>query len=332
MITKVSNIIKGMLIATVLVLLPACDMPSWLGGDKSGAHAHAGHGHGDHSACNHGAKEAHGATAVDEHALVHLDGRAVVTEDAFSKKFNQMLQANAYTKDIAPEQIPAEVKIKFLEDWVNVIVIRDVWGAQNNVQESFDFKEALAERVDGLVDMLVVERFVANLRDNLSVSDREVRKDFEKNKARYTKVAGGVRVAGAHFADKIEAAGFADSLEDVGAIGDFETIVKTSKNARYRDFGRIDKDTLKGAPEVLAHKALSRSRFPGVDMVSVSDDEHWVFLSADKVAPEYYELDEVAPQIKSMLEEQMFADVLAKEIEKLKSKADITINEEFFKN
>ncbi|MCK4499225.1 hypothetical protein KAU11_01905 [Candidatus Babeliales bacterium] len=262
--------------------------------------------------------------------LAEVRGKPVIMESAFNDKLRQMLQANAYTKDIDPGTVPAEAKIKFLNDWLNVVVIKEVWGVDNKVKESSDFRDELASRMEALEDALIVEKFVGTLRGELAVSDNDISREFNDNKERYTKVAGGVRVAGAKFSDKEKAQLF---VNEVGAknISNFEKAAKENKDAEYRDFGRISDVAFRGAPNKLAKKALATATFPEVGFVEVGDKEFWVFLSLDKKDSEFYNLDEVKPQIKAMLEEKHFGELLNARLEKFKEVSSVKVNEEYFR-
>jgi hypothetical protein len=260
--------------------------------------------------------------------LVTVNGTARITQNGLDEKLKQMLGADPMTAQLDLAKIPAIAKQKFLQDWLNIILIRDVWDKESGISESADFKNTLQERVAALEDALIVEKFVESLKGELVVKDSDIKKEYDNNKERYAKVAGGVRVAGAKFEDKESAHAFADGLGELKSISDFQKSSVDNENAKYRDFGRVTKKETRGAPEKLVAAAVSASVYPSTKVVS-DDKDSWVMFVQDKVDAEYYSFDEVGPQIKGMLEGKNFNDLLNSRIEKFKKSADIEIDKEY---
>ncbi|MFC1854254.1 peptidyl-prolyl cis-trans isomerase [Candidatus Dependentiae bacterium] len=313
--SNAAKAMSGIALCAVLFLIPGCDW-SWIFGKKAKPR----------QVIAEGVTGAKGTGAV----LAEIRGKPVIMESAFNDKLRQMLQANAYTKDIDPATVPSEAKLKLLNDWLNVILIKEVWGSDNKIKDSSEFKRELADRVEALEDALVVEKFVASMRGEITVKDSEIQKEFDNNKERYTKVAGGVRLAGAKFASEEDAKNFATSVS-AKTIADFEKAAKAAKKATYRDFGRVTEAAFRGAPDKVAKKALGMKKFPGAGIVEVGDKEFWVVFVMDKKDAEFYKFDEVKPQIKSMLEEKAFGEILNSKLEGFKEGSSLKVNEDFFR-
>jgi hypothetical protein len=260
--------------------------------------------------------------------LVKVNGNPRITQNGLDEKLKQMLKADPMTEQLDPAAIPAIAKQKFLQDWLNIILIRDVWDKESGTSKSDDFKNALKDRTTALEDALIVEKFVDSLKTELVVKDSDIKKEYENNKERYAKVAGGVRAVGARFEDKDSAQAFADGLGELNSISDFQKSSSDNENAKYRDFGRVTKKETRGAPEKLVAAAVSASVYPSTKVV-VDDKDTWVMFVQDKVDAEYYSFDEVGPQIKGMLEGKNFNDLLNSRIEKFKKSADIEIDKEY---
>jgi len=315
-------------LALMLVVLPACELPFNLGCDKCDSAS-------KNKVCEKTSRDTgkgvvKGIAADDKSpVLVRIDGVPRITEDGLNEKFAQMLQADPMAAQLDISQIPLVAKKKFLQDWLNVLIIREVWDKNTGISKTPDFKAALAERVDAIEDALVVEKFVESLRDEMSISESQLKKEYENNKERYAKVAGGARVAAARFDSEVDAKSFLDSLTgDVSKIADFQKLAGNESTAQYRDFGRVSLSSPRGAPDALVSVALGQKTTPSSTFVSTGND-NWVVFVQDFKESEYYAFDEVKPQIQGMLEGSAFQELLNKKIETLKKGASVEIDDKY---
>ncbi|MBT4595246.1 peptidyl-prolyl cis-trans isomerase [bacterium] len=266
----------------------------------------------------------------DATVVAKVLGKPYVTKEAFDKKLGMMLASSPYTKDIDPGTIPAEAKRKFLEDWLNFAVIKEVWGGENKVENSKEFKETYAERLEAVKDSVVVDMFVKDVRAGITVSDSDIKGEFEKNKGRYVKVMGGTKVAGVSFKDNGKAKDFLSSAKGTKDADKFEDITK-DVDGTFKDFGRVGEEQ-EGAPQDIpasVRKAALSSKSTRVELVK-DGDVSWVLHLSDKKDSVYFELDEIRPQVKAMIEEAKYKEVLELKVTELKKRANIEVNEAFF--
>lgn len=309
-----SALTKISLLSLSVLLLPACQLPFF---KKSGEPKPTP------------ATVAHGVPAGDtSKVLVSINGTPRITEEGLNRKLKQMLQADAMTAAIDPATIPVVAKQKFLGDWLNIMLIREVWDGKTQVSQTADFKAALAERMEALEDALIVEKFVDSLKTELAISDDAIRKEFDAHRERYAKVAGGVRLSGAKFSSNDAAKAFETSVAGVKTVADFEKAARANSKAQYRDFGRVSEGAPRSAPQELATEASKMKGLPAVKVVSAADGK-WVIFALDKKDAEYYTFDEVKPQIKSMLEGQQFNELLSNKIDGFKKVATVEIDKDY---
>ena len=273
------------------------------------------------------AKQESKASKAQGEALVTIDGKVVITSDEFDKKLAQKLQSHPQTAQIPPEAIPMPAKRQFLNELVRLSLISDVWGKKNNVQESEEFKKSLSEKLELLKESLVVEAFVNELRSGISVTDAEVKADYEKNHDKYVKAQASVNVTAIAFDKKEAAVAFYDKAKVLPA--EFNATAKREKGGKFKEFGRVDELSHHVPAEVRA-SALGAGKAPRVALVT-GKDGNWVIYVTDKKSAVHYELEEIKADLKSMVEANKFRDALEARIEEIKKDAKVEINESFFK-
>jgi peptidyl-prolyl cis-trans isomerase C len=264
--------------------------------------------------------------------LLTINGKKVLQESEFVKSLTQMLQANPYLRGAGIDSLPASIKKKFFDELVKQKVI--IENAQkSNLFESADFKKAYAEMMGLVQDSMTVQFFEKEVFDTIKVSDSEVEEHYNKNKEQFVKVAGGVLVAGVKFDSAEAATAFYNKVKD--NPGDFENMAKDEKDGKFKSFGRISKETKDFSasliPAPVKDAVFALSSYPAVKQVK-SGKEHWVVVASDKKETEFFDLDEIKPQIRGMLKNNKFKEELDKKLHDIKGHMNITINEDYFKD
>lgn len=255
-------------------------------------------------------------------------GKALVSEEDFNAKIAQQLKASPYTAQMSVDSIPPQAKRKFLDEIVNVELIAE-WGASHDVTSSAAFKKEFEESVASLKKSLIAKRFVEELQQSIKVSDEEVRSDYHKNKNKYVKTPGGIALSAVTFSNKSEAQQFLAGIKDKPTS--FATAAK-KQDLKVRELGRVSKEEQQGPARVreeLRTAALALKKVPGVDVVKV-DSEFWVISASDKQETVYFELAEIEPQLKNMLQANRFNEALEKRLDVLKKEYPVEVNEAYF--
>lgn len=271
------------------------------------------------------------ASADNGIALCSIDGDVVITEGEFLSNLSQMVQSNPYFRGASVDALPKELLHKFFDQLTTQALI-EKYSIKNNIEQDEEYVKAYNETEKLLKRSLMVQIFEKKIYDNIKVSDSEISKHYSENKDRFVKSAGGVLAVGARFDSEESANTFLDVIKD--KLDDFEKLAKEEKAAKFKDFGRVSKDSkgfqYESVPGPIKDSVLAMRKLPGVEKVKAGK-EFWVVKAWDKKDTVIFALDEVRSHIESMLKNNLFRDALEKRVKELKTGFNIVINEDYFK-
>ena len=266
----------------------------------------------------------------EEVVLCSINGKPVIKEADFINNLNQMIQANQYFRGATAESLPKELQRKFFEQLVTQALI-EAHANDNGIEKHPAFIKAYQEADKQLKSALKVQVVEKEIYDGISVSDDEINKHFNENKERFVKVPGGTLAAGIRF--ETEAAADAFLVKARTDVANFETLAKADKDGKFRDFGRVSKESrgmqFEIVPAPIKDAVLAAPKAPHVEKVKAGK-EFWVVKSWDKKNTELFELAEVKPHIEGMLKSNKFKDVLDARLKDIRSKLNVSVNEGFF--
>ncbi len=265
--------------------------------------------------------------------LVKANGKPYVSEDSFNKKLKEMLESSPYTKGIDLNMLPGEVKKNFLNDWLNFLVIKDVWGKSGNIEDSSEFKEALQERTNALRDSLMVDMFVRDLRNVISTEDADLEKAYQENKDRFVKAPGQAHVVIAKFKGIAEAETFFRKATNVKTAEAFMTLANEEDTLEVKDYESVSSDpnaTSDFNPK-MKKAVFAKPNAPRVDLLYI-DNAGWVIHVSDMTAPEAYAFEDVKDQVKMVADEAKYKEILDVRLAQMRKEANIEIDESFFKS
>ncbi len=304
-----SLLIKGSLLSLSLMVFTGCD---WNPFKKKASAETTASGSGD------------GAV------LCSINGKPVINESDFLNNLNQMIQANQYFRGATAESLPKELQRKFFEQLVTQALI-EAHANENNIEKHPAFIKAYQEADKQLKSALKVQVVEKEIYDGISVSDEEMSKHYNENKEKFVKVAGGVLAAGVRF--DTDAAADAFLVKARQNIEAFETLAKAEKDGKFRDFGRVSKDSrgmqFEIVPAPIKEAVLAVPKAPYLEKVKAGKD-FWIVKAWDKKNTELFELAEVKPHIEGMLKSNKFKDVLDARLKDIRSKMNVSVNESFF--
>ncbi|MFC1894558.1 peptidyl-prolyl cis-trans isomerase [Candidatus Dependentiae bacterium] len=263
--------------------------------------------------------------------LLTIDSKDVLYESDFNKHLEQMLKMNPYFRGSKPDALPAALKRKFFDELIKQEIILS-WANKNNFEDDAEFQKSFEEMKKLVKRSLLIQRFEAKIFEDIKVSDSEIKDYFEKNKSKFVKSPGGVKVAGIKFTSTEKANAFYDKVKE--KVSDFVKLAKKENEDDFQDFGLITKEQ-KGfvpsdIPEKLKEKALSTTKTPVVEKVKVGK-KTWIILVSDKQDAKYLTIAEIKSQLESMLKENKFRSILDEQVKKLEKEFTIDRNYDFFK-
>lgn len=262
-------------------------------------------------------------TASPSDMLVIIDGQGFLPKEDFQAHLVQMIQAYPQLRGsgITPESLPAGLKQAVLEKLAQQEMIV-YWAKKNNIQNSTDFQKAYQEALVNLERLMFVNQFEKELLSKISISERDIKQEYEKNKTRFAKVIGGIAASGISFETPEAAQEFFNKVK--GKESEFNKLASEDKNGKFRNFGTVNKDSLYVA-EPIKNTILETKKFPSLAIVDV-DKENWVICASDKKEPEYRSLEEVRADLENALKAKAFQELLDKKMAELKKQYTVKVN------
>jgi len=260
--------------------------------------------------------------------VISMNGKPVVSERSLDAEYEQLLKDNPQIEQMLPLM---GGKDGLLDRLTAALADRSVlrrFIVEEGISGQAEYKEELERMIKSVTDMLNVKYF--NKKYVSSVSDRDVRDFYEKNKNTMPELLvsrGGVQSSGIKFSSDADAKTFMAKLK--AAKND---VVAAAKEAgltdKVEDFQLVNEQSVGIAP-ALREKILSIKSFPSVELVKVGDDAFWVVKAASKEDTVYREYDSVKDNLKRFLEDSKREEVAGKAINDLKEKYKIKVEKTF---
>ncbi len=250
-----------------------------------------------------------------------LNDEPVMTDKGFEGKLMAML-GGMFAPGFSLKNLPKQQLDGLMNEVVKMRALRD-----SELKACLDdpaFREKLAQRIETDLSTLMIERLVTNLKSKFSVSDSEVREEYDNNKNRYIKELGGTRVVGVKF-DSLDAAqNFESTANDKSIVTpeEFNAEGKMS-GGQLRDLGRVSKEFARGVDAAVLSAIENQEALPSVELVTVSDNEHWVLLMVDTKETTYFSFDEARSRIEAMLTQKSLEGAFVKMVELAKVKSGV---------
>jgi peptidyl-prolyl cis-trans isomerase C len=262
--------------------------------------------------------------------LLSIGGKAVINEGDFNKHLVRMLQMNPYFRGAGVESLPLPVKRKVFDELAKQeLILAEAY--KNKIDETEEFKKSFAEMAELVKKSLLVQQFEKNLLEAIKIEENEVKADFDKNKDKYVKDVGGVAVSGIKFDTDLKANAFLNKVR--GKFAEFNDLAKKENAANFTDFGRVGEEMrgmpMNNVPAEIKKKALAFTKFPSIDKIQ-SGKTFWVVYAADKKGKEFFAMEEIKPQLESMLKNNKFRAALEEKLATLKGDYKPEINESYF--
>lgn len=266
--------------------------------------------------------------------IVEAFGKPYISEDALNQKLEQMLQSSPSTRGMDVSLLPPVAKVGFLKDWINFLLIKDVWGKEKDFAHDAVFQKRLAEGIEALTDSLIVDSFVQDLKKNVVVSSEEIGVEYHSNKDQYLKAPAGAICAVVEYSDEAAAQNLVEKASKVELMSDFQALADSVPGGTFMPLGFVGgqgsgrNSQLEQLPMEVRY-VVSEKHDQHCQLVSV-DASHYVIFMADRKPARFKELDDASPEIASKLEEMKHRNALEAALEDLRTKANLVVNTEIF--
>lgn len=265
-------------------------------------------------------------------ALLSIDGKPSLTKKEFDVLLSQIIKANPYFQTVGGVAgLPGEIKRKIFDRIVEQRLIV-ASTEKKGIDKQEDFVESLSKTTELLRQSLLVQFYEKDILSGITVDQNEVKAEFEKNKSRYIKVAGGALVEGVKFENSSDADAFYDRVKS--NISNFTELAKNEPKGEFKNFDRVGESPY--GPQysqispAIRSAVLKLSTYPSIIKVKDVNKKTWVVHAADKKETVYFSLDEIRPRLESMIKTNKFKEKLDTQLKTLRKEFTVDINEDFF--
>lgn len=258
--------------------------------------------------------------------VISMNGKPVVSERSLDTEYEQLLKDNPQIEQMLPLMGGKDGLLDRLTAALADRAVLRRFIVEEGISKQADYKEELERMIKSVTDMLNVKYF--NKKYVASVSDRDVRDFYEKNKNTMPDLLisrGGVQASGIKFAQEADAKAFIAKLKAVK-----NDLVAAAKEAglNVEDFQLVSNQSVGIAP-ALREKILSMKNFPSVELINVGNDTFWVVKATSKEDTVYREYEQVKDNLKRFLEDSKREEVAGKAINDLKEQYKIKVEKTF---
>lgn len=309
--------LSSTLLVGVLILLPNCD---WFKGEEAGKGSAT-----TPSGEPRSPVASKSAEPTGEILLTLYDEKLPkVTVTDFQNYKKELLEAQPNYASIIEFMPGANEQI--FESLVNESILEE-WAIKNKIDQTQAYKDDLDKIMKYARRSLNVKYFQE--KHPVVVTDAEVKNYYDENKNTIPQLMvspGGVTAKAVMFDNKEAAQTFFDKVKDPKA--NFDALAKGS-NLTVKDLGEVNSQSF-DVDGAIRKKILDAKKFPSVELVEINDKSFAVAKALSKNEPKYVPFDQVKPGIENLLKQQKGAEVLTKEIDKLKKEYKAVPNKEYF--
>jgi phosphorylcholine metabolism protein LicD len=259
--------------------------------------------------------------------LVTMSGKTIITVESLEDDFNRIMKENPQVAAMA--QLIPDIKLNFLRGLVSQAVV-DEWVKEHKIDMSEEYRKDLKQMDEQVRRMLNTKYF--SLRHPVEISDAELKGFYEKNKDLMPDILvsrGGVETIGIEFDNEAAAQSFLDKVKGKG--NDFVSIAeKEGLKEKVQEFKLVHAQSV-GVPRQIKEVVVTVKKFPTIDLVKVDNKTFWVVNAKSKENSKYRTYDEVKASLRPYVEKEKKMEIFDKEIEKLKTRYNVVINEDCFK-
>lgn len=260
--------------------------------------------------------------------IVTMNGKPIITSDVIAVEKENVMKSKPEFRAALSFMDPKILDRNLTEGLISQAVV-DEYVVEQGLDKTADYQKELADIMKNMKRILNAKFFSQKF--VISVSDGEVSKFYETNKNAIPELMvsqGGVVALGIQFDSENTAKEFMAKVRasnnNFARAAQQEGIANT-----VRDFKIVNAQSI-GIDPQLRDKIVAIKTVPSVDLISVNGAV-WVVNAVSKEEPKYVPFEQVKANIKQLLENNKRGELFEVEINKLRDKYGIVINEDYFK-
>jgi len=262
--------------------------------------------------------------------LVRANGKPLIFMNSFEEKLTGVLASNPYAQGITSAQLPVEMKKGFLNDLIDVSLIRV--KLEHSIVSKDEFKNRLAQVIDAFTDSACAEAFVKELRSKFVIGSSQILAHYKENKDKYVKSSASWRVLTVQCQDAHSAAAILKKGKKASDIEAMRTFLSTNyADSNVKDHGVVDLSEhglrLFSVPSRVRDELKAATEIDRCRSVAVGN-ETWILYLADYKAPVFMSFQEASEQIERVLHDEKYKAALSEELGKMRDAAHIEIQDE----
>lgn len=266
------------------------------------------------------------AAPMPADVLVTVEGKPTMTVAQFEKEYDTLVQNNPQVKELI--HLMPDLDEQYFDGLVNQQLV-DLYITKNKIDESAEYKKQMEDLLKGAKQILNETYFTKQF--PATVSDEEVRKYYEENKATIPDLIisfGGVNTQGVVFDTEADAKAFATKAK--GKSKEFEKLAKDSGfGAKFRDFKLINPQSV-GVDQAVRNKVITIKTFPTIEVVQGNDKKFWVINAVNQEEPKYQEFAKIKDLLKQAVTQEKQNAVKREQLKKLEKQYNVQVNKGYF--
>lgn len=268
------------------------------------------------------------AKSATSEIIAWIDNVPVVTTTDVKKHKDQLQAENPQLAQmftmIPQEEIDRQIAEALLQQ--NII---DIYIQKSGISSTSDYKEDLATAQKMAAAVVNNTYFTDSVSSTLTISDKELREFYDKNKDTFPgviKERSGIQAVGISFDDEKKAQAFSKSLgsKDLKTEGNKQKL-------KVMEFGLVsDTKSAQAIDANIKSELFKIKKFPQVIQAEDKDGKIWVVQALSKKETTYESFDKVKEQMKERALQYKVADSVSSKLTKLKEEYKVKINQDYF--
>jgi hypothetical protein len=264
---------------------------------------------------------------VDSEVLVSIDGKPVLTVNAFQEFMQETLGADPQMQMMAQFMPDFEEQV-FERGKLSGLTLEE-WVKRNNIKADPEYKK-MREQAEKALDAMLTQKIFIQ-KHVKEVSDSDAQKYYNENKAKDPNLMvapDGVGAKGLSFETEVAAKEFYNKVNELK--GDIEKAAKEMKKD-VEDFGVVSQMSM---IDPTVKEALLEVKTTPVllSVIKAGDKEFWVVKALDKQKAQYAQFEQVQDRIKESLMNKKIEGVFEAKIPEYQKEYGFVVNHAYFEN
>lgn len=313
------NVVFIAISGSLLLSLPGCKLLNWFKGEKKEEMA---------KPITSAAASKSEEKPLTGEILVSVNNRPLISVDSLQHEKDKLLKSNPQLKAMMAFMDSKQFDFNLSMGLLNQELV-DLDIAERGINKQAEYQLELEEGYKAIERMLNAKYFSQEF--PVTVSIDEVKSFYEKNKEAMPNLLlsrGGVGAVGIQFDDQAKAQQFLEAVR-AGNNDVNKTAQAQGLSDKVKDFKLVNNQST-GMDAPLRDKIVGMKKVPSVEMFTI-DGKFWVVSATTREEAKYRPFDQVKNEITAYLEKEKRAERFDEEIDKLKEKYRVTVNEDYFK-